>query len=96
MVKVKYTKEFLNNVGFYNLYKVSKTGEVYSLKYKKNMTLEETINGYISVRVRSAPLNCHILIHRLVALTYIDNPENKPCVDHIDHNRKNNNVSNLR
>ena len=35
-------------------------------------------------------------IHRLVAETFITNPENKECIDHIDNNPTNSNVSNLR
>ena len=35
-------------------------------------------------------------IHRLVATTFLKNPENKPVVDHIDGNPKNNHLSNLR
>lgn len=36
------------------------------------------------------------MVHRLVAIAHIDNPLNKPMVDHIDGNRSNNNVNNLR
>ena len=37
-----------------------------------------------------------MLVHRLVALTFIPNPENKPYVDHIDNDKRNNHIDNLR
>ena len=36
------------------------------------------------------------MLHRVIAMTFIPNPESKPCVDHIDGNRTNNSVDNLR
>ena len=35
-------------------------------------------------------------VHSLVANAFIENPQNKSCIDHIDNNPQNNNISNLR
>ena len=48
--------------------------------------------GYL--RVRIASVKCYV--HRLVATCFCNNPENKPCVDHINRNRGDNRASNLR
>lgn len=53
-------------------------------------------NGYEQVNIRIGNKYVAKLIHRLVAVAFIPNPDNKPCVDHIDGNKRNNYVSNLR
>lgn len=47
--------------------------------------------GYLSVCIRGK----HVRVHRLVALAFIPNPDNKPQINHKDCNKNNNSVSNL-
>ncbi len=76
-------------------YLVSNTGEV---KHKRtNRILQGSkVNGYRFVilnRDDDTKRNC--LIHRLVAETFLENPEKNPVVNHKDTNILNNHVSNL-
>lgn len=54
-----------------------------------------TTYGYAYVALAKNGKNKTTLVHRIVAETFLENPENLPCVNHKDENRKNNNVSNL-
>ncbi len=53
-------------------------------------------DGYRHVILTEDAKKKTLLVHRLVAQAFIPNPEKKACVDHIDRNRTNNNVNNLR
>jgi hypothetical protein len=53
-------------------------------------------NGYYYVDLYAGNVRTKYPVHRLVAVAFIDNPDNKPTVDHIDGNRQNNAVTNLR
>jgi len=64
----------------------------------KMIKLQETKTGYYSMRIRSkntTPKLKTALIHRLVAIAFIPNPDNKPFINHINFNRKDNRVENL-
>lgn len=52
-------------------------------------------NGYISVDLYLNKKKRKYYVHRLVAETFISNPENKPTVNHLDEDRSNNCVTNL-
>lgn len=52
-------------------------------------------NGYMHVTLSINKKQRRFRVHRLVAQTFLNNPENKPYVNHKDGNRKNNNVNNL-
>jgi hypothetical protein len=79
------------------LYKINKNGEIYSCHYKKIMKHLTKSDGYLYVDLRDKDHNRHkAYIHRMIALQWIPNPNNLPEVDHIDRNKQNNNINNLR
>lgn len=61
----------------------------------KIMALTPNGNGYLYVKLRINKVRIKFFVHRLVALTFLKNPSNKPLVNHLDRNRQNNFVENL-
>ena len=82
-------------IGYEKLYRVSTHGRVYSLISDKYMSLVEHGDGYYIVKLYKNKLNHNKRVHRLVAKAFISNENNLPMINHIDLDKKNNNINNL-
>ena len=82
--------------GYNNNYSVSNKGNVKN--NNTNKILKQAVNrgGYNKLCLSVNGKKKTELIHRLVALAFIPNPENKPHTDHINNIKTDNNVNNLR
>jgi len=93
--------------GYEGIYQVSNTGKVISLdrivlrnnkfpiRQKGKEISQGKRSGYKVVQLQKNDIRKGFQVHRLVAQTFIPNPQNKPQVNHIDGNKLNNNVDNL-
>ena len=87
------SKTILNNT-----YEVYSDGKIFSLikkKYIKPIIVKDGVHKVILTDISNNSNKNTYSIHRLVALTFIENKENKPEVNHKDGNKLNNHVSNL-
>lgn len=93
-------EEWRDIEGYESKYQVSSMGRVKSLDY--NRTCKEKIMkpykntwGYLQVGLCKNNKIKRFLVHRLVAAAFIPNPENKPCIDHLNTIKDDNSVENL-
>jgi len=89
--------EWRDVVGFEGLYKVSDTGEVFSVRHKTTTKGVKPKNSkqYPLVTVHKDGKQMNRYVHRLVAEAFVPNPNRYPQVNHLDENKENNCVSNL-
>lgn len=93
---------------FEHSYQISNFGRIKSLPRKviyrdgrirsyneKILNLRIDPKGYYFISLYKNTILIQERIHRLVAKAFIPNPENKPCVNHLDSDRLNNNLINL-
>ena len=85
---------FVKIEGFEN-YEVSNLGKVRNIKSGIMLKPWFTKDGYLRHCLYKHNKRKNLLLHRIIATAFIDNPEKKPQVNHIDENKLNNDLSNL-
>ena len=80
----------------YPNYIITNDGKVYNSQRKRFLSLKKHVNGYIGIALTSYDnKRKNFYAHRLVALLFVDNPNNYPEVNHIDFDKTNNKIENL-
>ena len=90
-------EEFVDIENYEGLYKVNKKGDIWGCKSKR--LLKPVLNkllGYYQIQLCKNGKIKYYYIHRLIAIHFIPNPQNLPCIDHINRIRTDNRIENLR
>lgn len=92
-------EEWRDIKGYDGKYQISNTGRVKSIDYRNTGTSKELSlkcnRGYFEVELCKDGKGKFFKVHRLVAIAFLPNPQNLPCVNHKDENPSNNHVDNL-
>jgi len=92
---MKLPQGFVYIKDFENLYAISKDGYVFSMRANKIMKTSIAPKGYRRLLLQVNKKIIGVSPHRLVATTFIPNPEGKSEVNHKDADKLNNHISNL-
>lgn len=82
--------------GLEGKYAATNLGEIWSYKTQSFFSPWASAQGYLYVTLQTPEGQKNFRVHRLVAQTFIPNPEGKKEVDHINENKQDNRVENLR
>lgn len=84
----------LSEIGF-DKYCACRSGRIYSLRAGRYLTPVVQKSGYCHVTLSQDGKKSNFLVHRLIAIAFIPNPDEKPTVNHKDGNKQNNSLGNL-
>jgi hypothetical protein len=79
----------------YEKYCIDSVGNIFNIKTNRRLKPSIDEKGYLRVKLCKGSIQKTFKVHRLVALNYIDNPDNKPQVNHINGIKTDNRVPNL-
>jgi hypothetical protein len=88
--------EVYKKIDGYDNYHVSNFGNVINSKTERILKPFNNGYGYLQIELYKNGKRKNYKLHRLIAIAYIPNPENKSFIDHIDNNSLNNYILNLR
>ena len=81
--------------GIETQYQINENGEIYNTKTNNFLKGHIENTGYVSVNLNINGIKKKYSLHRLMADTFLDNPNNLPIVNHIDGDKTNNKLENL-
>ena len=84
------------NITSFSNYQVSTFGNVKNIKTGRILKPGTSSSGYLQVVLYDNDEKSTKMIHKLIANVFLENPEDKRCLDHIDRDKLNNHISNLR
>lgn len=90
------TEEWRDIPGFEGLYQVSNLGGVYSIRSKKALALNKTVDGYLAVNLCKSGKTTRFRVHRLVMQVFVGDCPGGSVVDHINRIRTDNRLWNLQ
>src|SRR3990167_11343277 len=85
----------IKNLPFSKKHKITKSGLVYGIRFKRPLTTFKDRDGYVRVNLFVDSKLRQCLVHRLIAQTFIKNPKNLPIVNHKNEKRDDNRIENL-
>jgi hypothetical protein len=93
---IKLNVEVFRSIEGYKNYAISSFGKVKNTKTGKILKAADNKDGYLRINLYDDGVMKTFTVHRLVACAFIDNQDDKECVDHKNNDRTNNHISNLR